>query len=82
MDAFQVPVIDGTLVELNGNKGGIEFWHKGPMELNVGITFGFTVIRTVFEPVHPEVVPITLKVVVEVGITVTGLLVKFPGVHT
>jgi hypothetical protein len=23
--AFQVPVIDGTLVELNGNKGGIEF---------------------------------------------------------
>jgi len=60
MDAFQVPVIDGTLVELKGNNGGIEFWHKGPMELNVGITFGVTVIRTVFEPVHPEVVLITL----------------------
>jgi hypothetical protein len=35
--AFQVPVIDGTLVELNGSNGGTEFWHKGPIATKVGM---------------------------------------------
>jgi hypothetical protein len=34
--ASQVPLIGGTFVEVNGNNGGTEFWHKGPMAVNVG----------------------------------------------
>ena len=37
MVVFQVPVMGGTFVEVNGNKGGTEFWHKGPMEAKVGM---------------------------------------------
>ena len=35
--AFHVPGIGGTLVEFNGNSGGTEFWHKGPMAAKVGV---------------------------------------------
>jgi hypothetical protein len=37
MVVFQVPVIGGTFVEVNGNSGGTEFWHKGPMAVKVGV---------------------------------------------
>ena len=35
--AFQVPVIGGISLELNGSSGGTEFWHKGPMAAKVGV---------------------------------------------
>jgi len=28
---FQVPVIAGVLVELNGSTGAVLFWHNGPI---------------------------------------------------
>jgi hypothetical protein len=37
MVVFQVPVMGGTFVEVNGNNGGTEFWHKGPMAVKVGV---------------------------------------------
>jgi hypothetical protein len=37
MVVFQVPVMGGTFVELNGSTGGTEFWHKGPMAVKVGV---------------------------------------------
>jgi hypothetical protein len=37
MVVFQVPVMGGTFVEVNGNSGGTEFWHKGPMAVKVGV---------------------------------------------
>ena len=37
MGASQVPVMGGTFVEVNGNNGGTEFWHKGPMAAKVGV---------------------------------------------
>jgi hypothetical protein len=30
-------VIAGVLVELKGNDGAVEFWHNGPICVNVGI---------------------------------------------
>jgi hypothetical protein len=33
---FQIPVMGGILVELNGSAGGNEFWHKGPIAVKVG----------------------------------------------
>jgi len=35
---FQVPEMAGTLVELIGKVGGVEFWHKGPIAAKVGVT--------------------------------------------
>ncbi len=34
---FQVPVTVGELVELTGNAGGVEFMHKGPIWVKVGV---------------------------------------------
>ena len=34
---FQVPVIAGKLLELNGNVGGVEPKHNGPMAAKVGV---------------------------------------------
>jgi hypothetical protein len=36
MAAFQVPVMGGISLELNGSSGGTEFWHKGPMAVKIG----------------------------------------------
>jgi len=35
---FQVPEMAGTLVELVGKGGGVEFWHKGPIAAKMGVT--------------------------------------------
>jgi hypothetical protein len=35
MVVFQVPVMGGTFVEVNGNNGGTEFWHKVKIAENV-----------------------------------------------
>jgi hypothetical protein len=60
MVVFHVPVMGGTFVEVNGNSGGTEFWHKGPMAVKVGVIFGFTVTVTLAVPVQPATVPVTV----------------------
>jgi hypothetical protein len=42
---------------------------------------GSTVTTTVFEPVHPLALPVTLYVVVITGLTDTGEPGRLPGVH-
>ena len=49
------------------------------MGVNTG--FGFTVTVTVFEPVQPDAVPVTVYVVVVPGVTDTGLPGKDPGIQ-
>jgi hypothetical protein len=34
---LHVPVIAGIFVELDGSAGAIEFWHSGPIAVNVGV---------------------------------------------
>ncbi len=41
---FQVPVITGLLVELEGNTGGVEFRHSGPIWVKVVVICGLIVI--------------------------------------
>lgn len=43
--------------------------------------FGFTVTTTLLEPVQPAAVAVTVYVVVEFGLTVTGEPGKLPGIH-
>ena len=47
MVVFQVPVMGGTFVEVNGSNGGTEFWHNGPIAVKVGVIFGLIVIEVV-----------------------------------
>lgn len=49
----------------------------------VGVTtgFGLTVTVTVDDPVHPEAVPVTVYVVVDPGVTETGVPAILPGIH-
>lgn len=42
---------------------------------------GFTVMATVLVPVQPLVVPVTVYVVVDVGVTVTLLPERLPGIQ-
>jgi hypothetical protein len=49
---LQVPVIAGMLVELAGRAGGVEFWHSGPIWVNVGIRLVVTRIFIVVEAAH------------------------------
>jgi len=44
---FQVPVIVGEFVELAGNAGGVEFRHKGPICLKVGLICA-TMVMVIF----------------------------------
>ena len=43
--------------------------------------FGFTVTVRVADPVHPEAVPLTVYIVVEPGVTETGVPAKLPGIQ-
>jgi hypothetical protein len=49
---FHVPVIAGIFIELAGSAGAVEFWHNGPIAVNVGVMFGLTVIVNVFDVAH------------------------------
>lgn len=42
---------------------------------------GLTVTVTVAEPVHPEAVLVSVYVVVDPGVTETGVPAKLPGIH-
>jgi hypothetical protein len=45
------------------------------------VGFGLTVTSTVLVPAQPPVLPVTVYVVVIVGVTVTGLPPSEPGIH-
>jgi hypothetical protein len=47
---LQVPLIE--FVELNGSEGAIEFWQRGPIAANVGVTCGVTVTFNVVVVAH------------------------------
>jgi hypothetical protein len=49
---LQVPVIAGMLVELAGRAGGVEFWHSGPIWVNVGVILVVTRIFIVAVAAH------------------------------
>ena len=47
---FQVPLI--PLEDVAGRAGAVLFWHSGPTCVNVGVTFGVTVIVSVVVVAH------------------------------
>jgi hypothetical protein len=49
---LHVPFIAGVFVELVGNAGPVEFWHNGPICINVGIIEGVTTISIVVTTAH------------------------------
>jgi hypothetical protein len=49
---FHVPVIAGVFVELVGSAGAVEFWHSGPICVNVVAIEGVTTIFIVEEEAH------------------------------
>jgi hypothetical protein len=49
---FHVPVIAGAFVELVGNAGAVEFWHRGPICVNVVAMKGVTTISIVVVEAH------------------------------
>jgi uncharacterized membrane protein len=49
---FHVPVTAGLLVELAGNAGGVEFWQRGPIWVNVGVISVVTTISMVTALAH------------------------------
>jgi hypothetical protein len=52
---LHVPVM--ALFELPGREGAVEFWHSGPIWVNVGIIEGgiTTIVRVVAEAQRPAV---------------------------
>jgi hypothetical protein len=48
---LHVPVM--PLLDVVGNAGGVEFWHSGPIAVNVGVTWALTVIVVVAVFEHP-----------------------------
>ena len=52
-----------------------------PVVVVVTVGEGVTVISRVAVAVHPDVVPVTVYVVVVVGETATDVPDKFPGIH-
>jgi hypothetical protein len=49
---FHVPVIAGVFVELIGSAGAVEFWHSGPICVNVVAMEGITTIFIVALEAH------------------------------
>ena len=49
-DGLQFPVIPSS--DTNGKVGGIEFWHRGPICVKVGVTCGLMVIDIVVTIAH------------------------------
>jgi len=61
---FQVPVITGVLVELNGSAGAVLFWHNGPIWAKVGTISEATVIAMVAVVPHCPASGVKVYVVV------------------
>jgi len=55
---LHVPVI--LLLDVAGNNGAVEFWQSGPTCVNVGVTFGVTVIVNVVVAAHCPVVGVNV----------------------
>ena len=47
---FHVPVM--PLVDVVGNAGALEFWHSGPIAVNVGVTCALMVMLSVAVVAH------------------------------
>ena len=61
---FQLPEMAGTLVEIIGNDGGTEFWHKGPIVAKVGVTRELTVMLRVAVVAHCPAVGVNVNTLV------------------
>jgi hypothetical protein len=79
---FHTNVVPTTLLMANNEE-------ESPLHIEAGVAvvvilgFGLTVTVTVLLPVQPtEVVPVTVYVVVEAGVTDTGVSLKAPGIQT
>jgi hypothetical protein len=71
---LHVPVM--PLLDVVGNAGAVEFWHSGPMVLNVGVICGLMVTLNVAVIAHCPAVGVNVYVVVP---AVTALIVA--GLH-
>jgi hypothetical protein len=86
-----------TEIGLPGILPGFQTYEEAPLPVNVvllpeqigfvpavavTVGVGFTVIATCAVPLHPDVVPVTVYVVLPVGETLIGLPEIFPGFHT
>jgi hypothetical protein len=49
---LHVPVMAGAFVELVGRAGAVEFWHSGPICVNVVVIEGVTTISIVAVVAH------------------------------
>jgi hypothetical protein len=49
---LHVPFIAGVFDELVGNAGAVEFWHNGPICINVGLIDGIITISIVVTTAH------------------------------
>ena len=72
---LHVPAI--LLFEVDGNDGGVAFWHSGPICVKVGVTLPLMVMSIVAVVAHPDVAGVNVYVVVPVAdvLIVEGLQV-------
>ena len=74
-EGLHVPPI--AFVEVPGKAGATEFWHKGPIAANAGVSCGSTVIFNVLEVAHCPPFGVNVYVVVPLAavLIVVGLQV-------
>ena len=78
--AGAAPPLVGVAVKVTLVPGQIAPGGTGAMLTLTGDN-AFTVTVTVFDPVHPEAVPVTVYVAVDAGVTDTVVPFKLPGIH-
>ena len=77
-EGFQAKIVPATELLADNEE-------EAPKQIVAGVAkgvitgLGFTITETIFEPVHPAAVPVTVYVVVEMGVTETGVPFEPPG---